>query len=375
MFKKRSVSVLIAIIMAFTLSTGMAFATEPEQEKATLPTSDAADLVDKIAPVKDGSSWADVQAANAKRLFGDTDFMRICGPNRYDTAIASANALKNSLGVDKFDTIIVASGETYPDALTGSYLAFIADAPILLVNGGDTTQDKVLDYIKNNLNQDGNVYLLGGEGAVSKTFERNVKKIAYAERLGGKTRYETNLAILDKIEGDETAVLVCSGNGFADSLSVSAIGLPILLVGDQLTAEQKQYLNDKNVKYSFIIGGTGAVNTAVERQCKVYTEASARIAGATRYETSANVADIFFVDEDNPESNADYAVLAYAQNFPDGLSAGPLAAEIGAPLLLVDNNSYQAAASVSASVGIKKVAVLGGNTLISDYVAKTMINK
>ncbi len=374
MLKKRSVSVLIAVIMAFVLSTGAVFATESGQEKTTLPTENAANLAEKVATVKDGESVEDWQAENAKRLFGDADFLRIYGPNRYDTAIASADQLKKSLDLDKFDTIIVASGATYPDALTGSCLGFMWDAPILLVNEGADTQAKVLNYIKNNLNEDGSVYLLGGKGAVSAFFENSVKKFTYVKRLGGQTRYETNLAILNELDIDGIDILVCSGTGFADSLSASAIGMPILLVGDELTAEQKQYLNDKNVGYSFIIGGTGAVNTAVERQCGVYTDECFRIAGVNRYETSSKVADIFFVDEDNPETNPDYAVLAYAQNFPDGLSAGPLAAEIGAPLLLVDNNSYQDAAKVAVSAGIKHVAVLGGTSLISDNVARQMLS-
>lgn len=370
MFKKKCASVLTAAIMVVTLSTGSVFATESDQGKPVLPKENVMDLADKIATVKADASWEDTAAENAKRLFGNQDMLRIYGSNRYDTALATADQLKKSLGCNKFDFIIVASGESYPDALTGSFLAFVAEAPILLVNNQVNTQDKVLHYIENNLDADGQVYILGGTGVVSGSFEQDIRNIASVKRLGGVNRYETNLAILKEslpsaIDG--LPVLICSGNGFADSLSASAVGYPVLLAGEQLTAQQIQFL-DKQATYGFIIGGYGAVNARVENQVDVYTEASGRIAGETRYETSADVALVFFEDPD-------YATLAYAQNFPDGLSAGPLASEIGAPLLLVDNRSYQMASGYTEFAGIQHVAVLGGPALISDKVARAMIQK
>lgn len=370
MLKKKCLSIVMAVVMTLTLSTGAVFATESDQVKPVLPKENVMDLADKIATVKDDASWEDTAAENAKRLFGNNNMLRIYGSNRYDTALATADHLKKSLGCDKFDFIIVASGESYPDALTGSFLAYVAEAPILLVDHQANTQDKVLRYIENNLDPDGHVYVLGGTGVISGSFEQDLRTIAAVKRLGGTNRYETNLAILKEslpsaIEG--MPVLICSGNGFADSLSASAVGCPVLLAGDQLTAQQIQFL-DEQVTYGFIIGGYGAVNARVENQVGAYTEDSVRIAGDTRYETSADVAAVFFEDPD-------YATLAYAQNFPDGLSAGPLASEIGAPLLLVDNRSYQMASWYAELAGIQHVAVLGGPALISDKVARAMIQK
>ena len=92
---------------------------------------------------------------------------RVDGANRYETAVASADKLKDVYGVDKFDNIIVAYGDDYADALAGSYLAKAKKAPILLVN--NAAEGYVKSYIDNNLNAGGTVYILGGEGVVSKT--------------------------------------------------------------------------------------------------------------------------------------------------------------------------------------------------------------
>jgi putative cell wall-binding protein len=170
------------------------------------------------------------------------------------------------------------------------------------------------------------------------------------------------------VTGDD--VLICSAYGFADSLSASAVGKPILLVGNTLTDEQKTYLASLGKKNYYVIGGTGAVKTAVYNELKTYGSVK-RVAGANRYETSAEVAKTFFKD------GSDAVVLAYGLNFPDGLSGGPLAMSLGAPLLLVSSNSTNNA-SASAYVTAKtvdKAICLGGSALISDTAVKEILGK
>ena len=69
-------------------------------------------------------------------------------------------------------------------------------------------------------------------------------------------------------------------------------------------------------------------------------------------------------------------MLAYAQNFPDGLSAGPLASRLGAPLVLAQN-STRAADVIKSYVDLyiptlKELYVLGGNTLIANCYAASI---
>lgn len=304
----------------------------------------------------------------ADRLFGISDKMRIAGKDRYDTSIRVADKLKKALGVDKFDNIVVAYGGNYPDALAGGYLAKVKNAPVITVD--KTHEASVKRYIEDNLKEGGKVYILGGTGVVSAAFENSLKEseamVIDVERLSGVNRYETNLRILEASGVDKEALLVCSGNGYADSLSASAVGLPILLVGTGLTAEQKAFLGNISSDHFYVIGGTGAVSASAENAVKAVatstgsTRTSQRLAGATRYQTSTLVAQTFFEDE------IDNVVLAYAKNFPDGLSGGPLAIAIGAPLILTDTASTAAAKAYVGSTWIDRVVTLGGTALISD---------
>ena len=190
---------------------------------------------------------------------------RVAGSTRYDTAIAIADEYKALANIDKFPGIILANGTNCADALAGSYLSYKKQVPILLV--GDTANDSktVIKYIKDNLQADGDVFILGGIKAVDASFEKALSSFNIT-RLSGSNRYETNLAIVDRVYGTGEPILICTGNSFADSLSASATGLPILLVGESLLDSQKMWFG-KNTDFEFfILGGTAAVGETVESE-------------------------------------------------------------------------------------------------------------
>jgi putative cell wall-binding protein len=298
----------------------------------------------------------------------DKSFKRYYGSSRYDTSLAAAGAVKENLGVDKFDNVIITSGENFADALSGAYLAKLRNAPILGVNSA--TESRIQTYIDENLKADGTVYILGGTGAVSKKLENALAKDGFTiKRLGGANRYETNLEILKECEVNGADILVCSGTGYADSLSASASGRPIMLVANGFSKDQQAYLDGISTGTMYIIGGTGAVNAATAKAAANYGTTK-RLGGATRYDTSVLVAEEFFT------GNCDNLVLAYGQNFPDGLSGGPLALTLDAPLILTQNNSTvsQKAADFAAKKNVKFIAVLGGTALISDGTVQKILN-
>ena len=92
-----------------------------------------------------------------------------------------------------------------------------------------------------------------------------------------------------------------------------------------------------------------------------------RIEGATRYETSVNVAKTFF-------GETSCAVLAYGNNFPDGLCGGALASSMNAPLLLVTNDKYGAAEQYAKENHLSHGVVLGGPTLVNNAVSNKIFN-
>ena len=289
---------------------------------------------------------------------------RISGADRYQTAFKTADRFKAEAGLEKFEAVVVATGKNFADALSGSYLAYVKEAPILLTNGKNV--EDVKEYIRANLKNGGTVYLLGGTAAVPETMENGLDGYK-VERLYGQSRYDTNRMILEEVGLGSGEVVVCTGKNYADSLSASAVKMPILLVKGELTEEQERYLRDKEISQFYIIGGAGAVSDAVEEELGAYAPAE-RIYGSTRYETSAAVAARFF-------ENAESAVLAYGKNFPDGLCAGPLACTMEAPLLLTADGKTTAAYQYTTSAGIEKGYVLGGDILISDEAVREIFHK
>lgn len=292
---------------------------------------------------------------------------RIFGKTRYETSFAIADELKDTLEVETFDTIIVANGANFPDALAGSYLAAQKNAPILLTQ--EMMDADVLAYVKENLSKGGKVYILGGTAAVSQAFEDGLKEAGItSERLSGKTRYDTGLKILEKAGLNGNEILVCTGESFADALSVSAAGRPILLVKGtdiKLTAAQEEYLKTLEGDYTFyIIGGTAAVSADLETALEAYGNVE-RISGKGRYETSVAVAEKFF-------KNVKKVALAYAMDYPDGLCGGTLACKLGAPVLLVKPGEESAAAAYVAKNGIKQGVIFGGSGRITDDSVRTV---
>lgn len=299
----------------------------------------------------------------------DEGVERIWGKSRYHTALATADALKAELGLEQFDTVIIANGENFPDALAGSSLATKMGAPILMTNDNPENITLVQNYITANLKSGGKVYVLGGTAAVPASIENSLKSLGYkVDRLKGKDRYATSLAILEESGISNEALLICTGTNFADSLSGSATGLPILLVNpftNKLTDAQKNLLDDEK-RQIYIIGGEGAVSDAYLSALAIYdTDGTVeRIKGTSRYETSIAVAEKFFA---NPEQ----VVAASATNFPDGLCGGPVAYYRNTPLILTGDNTDPAAIYL-LNAGISSGKVLGGEGAVSESVVRTI---
>ena len=331
-------------------------ATTSEEGLKELRCDICTELLDsEIIPVKEEEVEIPEEPGDQDEV-GPDAVCRVAGKTRYETGYKVADALKEELGVEKFDAVVVATGKNFADALAGSYLAVRKNAPIILTNGKADNIETLHGYIQENVVSGGIVYILGGEGAVPK----EVEEIAGYEvvRLAGKSRYETNLAILEEAGVTGDFIIVATGKSFADSLSASAAKLPILLVkpGAALTEEAKAIVKDMNRIY--IIGGTGAVSDQIEEELNAFGTVT-RVAGKSRYETSVEVAKTFFETVEN-------AVIASGKNFPDGLCGGPLAAAMNAPLILTADGKTAAAVNYIQEKNVEDGYVLGGEGALSN---------
>lgn len=292
---------------------------------------------------------------------------RLAGADRFETAFLAADRMKEELGVAWFDAVIVASGANFADALSGSYLAAVKDAPILL-SYKQTQNERVEAYILDNLAPNGTVYILGGPAAVPASIEAGLSEYNVV-RLAGENRFGTNLAILEEagvLPGQE--LLICTGANFADSLSAAATGLPILLVHKKLSDDQKTFLEECPTSRATVIGGMNAVSAELEESVSDLGYSVGRIGGENRFQTSVKIAQTYFEDIDS-------ALLAYAMNFPDGLCGGALAFTLKAPLILTMNGYADQAQGYLAELNPERLVVLGGKDLISERTVETILGE
>lgn len=87
---------------------------------------------------------------------------RLGGNNRYETNAAVLNQFGDEFSYDK---VYVASGQNYPDALSGSALAALSNSPLILV--GTSVDPSVMSSIKAHHDKYNNVLILGGTAVVT----------------------------------------------------------------------------------------------------------------------------------------------------------------------------------------------------------------
>ena len=332
---------------------------EIAKKEAELANADRTDSNAAVNAAIQRTKQARENLEKAQANFDANKQIRLAGSDRYETAYAVAEQMKINKGESKFKNVVVASGDNYPDALSGNYLAFTKNAPMLLTNQYEV--DNTAEYIKNSIEPNGTVYILGQTSAVPASLEQKLQGINI-KRIGGSDRFETNLLILKeaRVHGEE--LIVCSGLNFPDAVSASAANRPILLADDKLSVSQKNYLSTIDPLKVYFIGGDKAVPKAVRDE---FTGNTVRLAGSDRFETSRLIAENLF------PSHQDRVILASGLNFPDALVGGAFNQDTRVPVLLVGPDfadAYNAKKFVSDN-GTKSLILLGGKLSISDEIA------
>ena len=281
---------------------------------------------------------------------------RIFGENRYETSTAIATAVAKELKISKFSTVVVATGATFPDALSGTSFAISEKAPMILIN--PKKPNPTINYIKKRMPADGSgkVVILGGKNAVSKAVEAEFRKFATTKRIAGEDRYGTNLDILKETVEKGMDIMLCSGKLPYDALGAAAVGKPIMLVKDKLTPGQEKLISKTITSDStvYIIGGEKAVPKKIESRLKSMGIRPIRIFGNSRYDTSVAIASYFFPD-------AKRTLLSSGDSAYDSLSGAVLASLRGCPLLLSSNTAnFQPSRNYIVKKKIPKVTILGG---------------
>lgn len=161
---------------------------------------------------------------------GFKNIVRIAGLDKYDTSLKIASSLKDIT----VSTVVISSGEQYPDALSISSFAANKGWPILL-----SPHDALPQGMKNYLleRKPSKVYITGGVGAILENVKYEISSLlpqASVERLNGQSRFDTNVIISETFAPKPSTVYLATGYDFADALAGSVVaaknGDPIILV-------------------------------------------------------------------------------------------------------------------------------------------------
>ncbi|MFP3338653.1 cell wall-binding repeat-containing protein, partial [Micrococcus sp. SIMBA_131] len=159
----------------------------------------------------------------------------------------------------------------FPDALSAGPLASAYEAPVLLAGPKGKLSEKVRLEISR-LGAE-NAVIVGGTGVVSDDVLLQLAELGIStknvERLSGKSRFDTNLAIVNHLQEKNgyvgKGVFLATGMIYADALSAAGIAgemqMPIVLTdGKKLSKEAKEILKGEAV---YVLGGTGAISDTV----------------------------------------------------------------------------------------------------------------
>lgn len=268
----------------------------------------------------------------------------LAGETRFETA----TAISKEGWKDGADKVILVNGYSMIDGIAATPLASLYDCPILLTNRNDVPKS-TMDEIKR-LNPS-EVVLIGTDDVTGDNLinilKGNISNLS-VNRIGGIDRYETALLIAKEIAKYKPIENIYVANGFkeADALSVASHAgeevQPIILTDTyKMEDEVYNWIKSKGIKNAYFIGDEEVVGDNIIEKVNGITSNDVkgnRLGGIDRQETNAKVIEKFY-------NESSYNALFVSKSDPlvDALTAGPLAAKLKSPIVMVGNavSNYQ----------------------------------
>jgi len=192
--------------------------------------------------------------------FTDGSVTRISGEDRYETAAALSARFESP------DTVFVATGQDYPDALAAGAVAGATGAPVLLVR-----QNSVPGSTRDALEalNPGSIVVIGGTDTITDTVVTALGDYTDGEvtRVSGEDRYGTAAALSAGLTTSEFG-FVATGQDWPDALGAAALAghldAPVLLVKEDsvplVTTTELERLEPPHLR---VVGGPDVVSDAV----------------------------------------------------------------------------------------------------------------
>lgn len=317
----------------------------------------------------DGAQHVDAPAGSTPSAA--SPIPRVAGVDRVATAIA----VSTKGWPDGAPSAVLASGDSYSEALPASVLAGASGGPMLLATG-----DGLPDAVATELSRlhAASVTVVGSVTAAVDDQLRSRGIDVHRVGVSGDA-IATSVAVAKEVGGTAGIAVVVNRSRFADGVSASALaaghGWPILLADadliPQATVDAWRVLG---VRRLVLVGGTGVLGVNIEAfardkgRCTGATGCEVeRVAGDDRYATSVAAAVRSIATGDRTVANV---LLGTGANYPDTLASGPLAARQRGIALLVDGSGGRTDVASRSfltdhSSSVTSVAILGGSSAVT----------
>ncbi|WP_143470104.1 cell wall-binding repeat-containing protein, partial [Leucobacter sp. OLTLW20] len=288
---------------------------------------------------------------------------RVSGADRYATAVAVSRQ-----SYAHADTVVLARGDDFADALSAGPLAAALDAPILLAQpGGRLTPGTVAEIARLGATE---VIPVGGTGAIPESIAAQLPSGAALDphRPQGANRYETSVAVAKRLEaalgGTPRDAFAATGRDFADAIAAVPAAITkkraIVLYDDTPAARTaRSFLAARSID---ALGGPAASAVRAAGLAPQRT-----IIGSDRFDTAKQIGTTYF-------GRTTRAYLAPGLDFPDGLAAGVVAGRTGSPLLLARPAllTSPTTSSLRSGRGSQRVTLVGGVGVLEPRLEQTI---
>ncbi len=293
---------------------------------------------------------------------------RIDGDDRFETSVLASSRLPAG------DTVFLASGTAFPDALAAAPVAAAEGAHLLLVRPEGIPQT-VVDRLRALAPRE--VVLVGSEATLSAEVAAQAAAAGArtVTRIGGTDRVDTSMRLLDRMRSKGsvvTDVWVASGYSFPDALAAGAVAAReghalVLTLGANNGFRQHLSARMNGVQRFHIPGSESSVSADVQRLLAGTGRTVDRFPGSDRYETAVQINQAF-----TPAGSGGQLVLTSGSDFPDGL-VGAVYAGLRGEALYLTSPGCATSGSVAAEqrrIGSTGITVLGGVGTVSPVAAE-----
>jgi putative cell wall-binding protein len=236
----------------------------------SIPASVAAELT-RLAPttiIVSGGPASVSDAVLTQLASYATTVRRETGADRYEV---SRNVTRAAFGTSGSTIAYIATGVTFPDALSASAAAGSLGAPVILVYGPQSTLDPATAALLVELGVT-DVRIAGGTASVSPGIEaglQGVPGVTSVTRLGGNDRFQVSGATNRAVFSSATTVFVANGMNFPDALSGAAVaganGAPLYVIpGNCIPSYVVNDIVAFGATQLKILGGTASITADVE---------------------------------------------------------------------------------------------------------------